>query len=281
VGNSRGVTGDWDRVAREQYRSGRRGGLIDEHGRDTYLSLVERWADLANGSRVLKTDLFDVAFASRPFLFDLARSGISVVGIDVSGEVVANAKRRAEQHGFDAGCYLRCDVRGIPLREGSIDLIVSDSTLDHFATEMDIVAALRELRRVLRPGGVLILTIDNESNLTYPPYTIMRLWMRLGLAPYFIGKTLSPAKLRRTLEDLGFAVVESTAIFHCPHPDALVRWFETSLRWLSRGKLDGAIRRALLLLEKLGSMRTRYLTGRYIAVKAVKRDPGRDSGRAL
>jgi ubiquinone/menaquinone biosynthesis C-methylase UbiE len=127
----RGGTGDWDQVARGQHRSGRRDGLVDEHGRDTYLSLVEKWADLTSGARVLKTDLFDVAFASHPFLFNLARSGISVVGIDVSREVVGAAKRRAEQHGFDAGRYLRCDVRGIPLREDSIDLIVSDSTLDH------------------------------------------------------------------------------------------------------------------------------------------------------
>ena len=274
MGDLRGETGDWDQVARGQHRSGRRDGLVDEHGRDTYLSLVEKWADLANSSRVLKTDLFDVAFASRPFLFDLAQSGISVVGIDVSGEVVRAAKERAEQSGFDTGCYLQCDVRGIPLREDSIDLIVSDSTLDHFPTETDIVASLKEMKRVLRPGGVLILTIDNESNLTYPPYVIVRLWMRLGLAPYFIGKTLSHSRLRGTLEDLGFSVDEITAIFHCPHPDAMVRWCETLLRRLSCGRLDGAIRRALVLLEKLGSVRTRYLTGRYIAVKAVKQGPG-------
>jgi hypothetical protein len=143
------------------------------------------------------------------------------------------------------------------------------------------VASLKEMSRVLRPGGVLILTIDNESNLTYPPYVIVRLWMRLGLAPYFIGKTLSPSKLRGALEALGFSVDEMTAIFHCPHPDAMVRRFETLLRRLSRGRLDGAIRRALMLLERLGSVRTRYLTGRYIAVKAVKQDSGPESPPSL
>jgi hypothetical protein len=39
---------------------------------------------------------------------------------------------------------------------------------------------------------------------------------------------------------------------------------------MSKGKLDNAIRKGLALLDKLEGKRTRYLTGRYIAVKAVK-----------
>jgi SAM-dependent methyltransferase len=286
VEHSNGGVGHWDQVARDQPGSGHRDGLVDELGRNTYLSLLERWAALAPGDRVLKTDLFDVAFASRPFLFGLPRGESRFVGIDISREVVASAKGRAEHHGFHADGYLCCDVRSIPLRDGSFDIVVSDSTLDHFASKTDVAVALRELRRVLRPGGVLILTMDNKSNLTYPPYPIIRLWMRLGLAPYFIGRTLSPSELRRVLEDAGFSVAERTAIFHCPHPDALVRLLETVLRRISLGRLDGAIRRGLGGLERLGGLRTKYLTGRYVAVKAVRRDsdsqpgPGEETGTA-
>jgi hypothetical protein len=113
--------------------------------------------------------------------------------------------------------------------------------------------------------------MDNKSNPTYPPYIVFRIWMRLRLSPYFIGKTLSLKKLRRNLEEIGFDVAESTAIFHYPHPDGLIRLLERSLRKLSKGKLDNAIRKALALLDWLEGKRTRYLTGRYIAVKAVKR----------
>ena len=277
MGNSPVGAGHWDQVARAQSRSGHRDGLVDELGRDTHLSLVKRWAAPAKCDCVLKTDLFDVAFTARPFVFDLGISG-GVVGIDIASEVVVAAKGRSESLGFNTGHYLCCDVRHLPLKEDVIDLVISDSTLDHFASETDIVTALRELRRVLRQGGVLILTLDNKSNLTYPPYPIIRLWMRLGLAPYVIGKTLSPSRLHRTLKDLGFSVDQSTAIFHCPHPDALVRRLETLLRRLSRGRLDGAIRRGLMSLEKLGGLRTRYLTGRYVAVRAVKREESPRSG---
>jgi len=260
----------WNQVARGRLRGGVPGDLLAEHTRKTYLDLVARWADVTNTGMILKTDLFQEAFGQAQFLFDIAQVNSNVIGIDISSEVVQRAKRQARHIDVDASRYLCCDVRYLPLREHSIDLVISDSTLDHFPSEIDIANALKQLGRVLRVGGTLILTIDNKSNLTYPPYMVIRLWMRLGLAPYFIGKTLSPTELRHTLEEIGFAVEESTAFFHCPHPDVLVAWLESSLRRLGRGKFDNAIRKVLASLERLGGKRTRFLTGRYIAVKAVK-----------
>jgi SAM-dependent methyltransferase len=264
-------TRHWDHVARRWVLKGYSNELLAEHKRKTHLALVARWANVENSGRILKTDLFEEAFGPDQFLFDLGQVTSNIIGIDCSNETVVQAKRQAKQHNVDGSKYLCCEVRHLPLLENSIDLIISNSTLDHFPSETDIVTALKELGRVLRVGGTLILTIDNKSNLTYPPYMLMRLWMQLGLAPYFIGKTLPPAKLRRTLDEIGFAVEESTAIFHYPHPDALVRWLECSLRKMSRGKFDDAIRKGLAVLDKLEGKRSKYLTGRYVAVKAVKR----------
>jgi SAM-dependent methyltransferase len=193
------------------------------------------------------------------------------VGIDGSSKIAVWAKQSAERHGIDTIKYICCDIRQLPIQDNSVDLIISDSTLDHLQSESEIVTALKELTRVLRVGGILILTMDNKSNLTYPPYIFFRLWMRLRLSPYFIGKTLSPSKLRHSIEELGVSVEDSTAIFHYPHPDKLVRWLESSLRQISRRRLDNVIRRCLALLDKLEGRRTKYLTGRYIAVKVVKR----------
>ena len=271
MNKSGGGAKHWNQVARGRLRGGIPGDLLAEHMGRIYLGLVARWADVTNTGMILKTDLFQEAFGQAQFLFDIARVNSNVIGIDISSEVVQRAKRQARHIDVDASRYLCCDVRYLPLRENSIDLVISDSTLDHFPSEIDIANALKELGRVLRVGGTLILTIDNKSNLTYPPYTFIRLWMQLGLAPYFIGKTLSLTKLRRTLEEIGFAVEESTAIIHYPHPDALVRWLERSLRKMGRGKFDDAIRKGLAVLDKLEGKRSKYLTGRYVAVKAVKR----------
>ena len=261
----------WGGVARGWPDKGYANELLGEQKRKTYTDLITRWTRITSRQKILKTDLFAEAFSVEQFLFDAIPAKSDVIGIDVAHEIVSQAKSQAQNRGIDAGSYLCCDVKKLPLRDSSIDLIISDSTLDHFPTEAEIITALKELGRVLADGGALILTIDNKSNLTYPPYFITRLWMKLGLSPYFIGRTLSLSRLRRTLTEIGLNVEENTAILHYPHPDGLVRWLERSLRNLSRGRLDGAIRRALACLNRLEGSKIKYLTGRYVAIKAVKR----------
>jgi SAM-dependent methyltransferase len=262
---------NWNQVAETWPSKGYHNKILAEHKRKTHLSLLARWTNIADGHKILKTDLFAEAFDSEQFIFDIAEANGNLVGIDRSSKIVIKAKYSAERHGLYAGKYLCCDVKHLPLQDNSIDLIISDSTLDHFPRETDIVTALEELWRVLRVGGTLILTMDNKSNLTYPPYISFRLWMRLRLSPYFIGKTISPNKQRHTMEEIGFSIEQSTAIFHYPHPDVLVRWLESFLRKISRGRIDNTIRSALSLLDKLEGKKTEYLTGRYIAIKALKK----------
>jgi ubiquinone/menaquinone biosynthesis C-methylase UbiE len=244
--------------------------LLAEHKRKTHLGLIARWADVTNSQRILKTDLFAEAFGLEQFIFDIAQANSHIVAIDVSSEIVARAKTNAKHHGVDSGKYLCCNVKQLPFQDNCIELVISDSTLDHFSSEEDIVTALKELSRVLRVGGTLIVTMDNKTNLTYAPCFFFRIAMRLKSGPYFIGKTLSLTKLRRTLEKSDLGVEKTTAIFHYPHPDRLVRWLERLLRKLGRGRFDSTIRRTLARLDRLEGKKTKYLTGRYIAVKAVK-----------
>jgi SAM-dependent methyltransferase len=259
----------WGEVARGWAERGYANQLLGEEKRKTYIELINRWAKLTAGQRILKTDLFAEAFGVEQFFFDIVPTKSEMVGIDVAAEIVAQARSQALKRGL-AGNYLCCDVKKLPLKDSCFDLIISDSTLDHFPTEAEIITALGELGRVLAEGGTLILTIDNKSNITYPPYWLVRLWMKLGLAPYFIGRTLSFPRMRRALTEIGLIVEENTTILHYPHPDGLVRWLERSLRYISRGRLDNAIRRTLAGLNRLEGSRVKYRTGRYLAVKAVK-----------
>jgi SAM-dependent methyltransferase len=267
----------WGGVARGWSDKGYANELLGEQKRKTYIDLITRWTKITPGQKILKTDLFAEAFSVEQFLFDAIPAKSDVIGIDVAFEIVAAAKSQAQNRGMDAGGYICCDVKRLPLKDSSINLIISDSTLDHFPTEAEIITALKELGRVLADGGTLILTIDNKANLTYPPYFIIRLWMKLGLSPYLIGRTLSLSRLRRALAEIGLDIEDNTAILHYPHPDGLVRWLERSLRSLSRGRLDGAIRKGLAGLNRLEGSKIKYLTGRYLAIKAVKPGPGSSS----
>ncbi|MFC1847146.1 class I SAM-dependent methyltransferase [Chloroflexota bacterium] len=260
----------WDSVARDWSRKSYANEILAEHKRNTYLGLIAGWADVAVSRKILKTDLFAEAFGPEQYLFYLAPPE-AIVGIDIARNIVKQAKRQAADCDADSSRYLCCDVKHLPFIDNSFDLIISDSTLDHFPTEQDIVDSIKELGRVLRPGGSLILTIDNKSNLTYPPFIMFRLWMRLKLAPYYIGRTLSRSKMKQTIEDSGMYIAESTTIFHYPHPDGLVRLVECFVRNLGRGRLDGFIKKVLSFTDWLGERRSRYFTGRYLAIKAIKK----------
>lgn len=239
--------------------------LLCEQKRNIHLDLIWRWADIASSRRILKTDSFEEALGADQFLFDLAKINGNTIGIDVSDEIASKAKRRSKQYSTDSGEYVCCDVRHLPFKSNSIELIISNSTLDHYQYNMDITTALQELRRVLEPGGTLILTMDNKGNLTEP---LFRLWVWLGFAPFFSGKTYSIKELKRALEEIGFDVKAATAIIH--NPRFITRRIVGFLHRLDARKFDPWIRKGLAFFDSLENKRTRYLTGLYIAVKAVK-----------
>jgi len=255
----------WDQVAREWPQKSHSSQLLAEHKRKTHLDLVARWAEVTNNQRILKTDLFEEAFGADQFLFDLAKVSNNVMGMDISWEITSQAKRKVKHYGLDASKYICCDVKQLPLRSDSIDLIISNSTLDHFPDKTDIIAALQELRRVLCIGSTLIITLDNKGKLGEP---FRRLWILLGLAPCFQGKTYSIEELKPVLQDLGFSVEDTTAIIH--QPMFFLKMTVRVLHKLSAKKFDPLIKKILVLLDTLEKRRTKYLTGLYIAVKAVK-----------
>lgn len=254
----------WNRVGEQWQSSERPNPLLAQHKRRVYQALIARWAGGAAPARALKTDLFAEAFNDEEFLSSLPWRR-RVVGIDISSAVLQRARCRPGI-GPLLG-YVTCDVGCLPFRDGAFDLIISDSTLDHFEHEDRIGKALGELARVLERGGRMIVSIDNPGNLTYPPRWLVRLWMRLGLAPYYVGVTLSAERLSATLRSLGLTVSQLTAILHYPHPDTALRLCERCARAMGLG---GLVRHCFSSSEQLEATRLRYLTGRYLAVNAVK-----------
>lgn len=108
-------------------------------------------AALAAGKRVL-----DAASGEGYGSFLLARDATSVVGVDVSAEAVAHARQRYPRSNlrFDAA-----SVTALPLPDASIDLVVSFETIEHLTAQAPMLA---EFRRVLAPGGVLVISSPNR-----------------------------------------------------------------------------------------------------------------------
>jgi SAM-dependent methyltransferase len=280
---SRGGGIYWDRLPEawlEHYPQ----PLWRRHSDSVNTALIERWLPLRFDS-VLKTDLFDEAVSAGLYA-PLAERADRVVGIDASAAIVAAARLR--HSGLVAQC---ADVRKLPFADGEFDAVVSNSTLDHFQSPAEIVVGLRELSRVLRPGGTLVLTLDNPWNpilgvsKMLPRRALNRAWLRVGgassragLLPYYVGATLSIRRLRRLLPELGLSVAETGAVVHVPRLFAVVVANLLERRGQVRSR-EGFLR-GLMAFEHLAHWPTRFLTGHFVTVRALKptvqESPARD-----
>ncbi|MGJ7525707.1 class I SAM-dependent methyltransferase [Variovorax sp. GB1P17] len=88
----------------------------------------------------------------------LAHVASSVVGVDISNEAVAHARQRyAAQTNLR---FMQGSATAIPLEDASVDVAVSFETLEHLAEQEEM---LGELRRVLKPSGILIISSPNKK----------------------------------------------------------------------------------------------------------------------
>jgi SAM-dependent methyltransferase len=91
----------------------------------------------------------------------LARSGVSIVGIDRSAPMLARAVRRSARLRGPAGralnppTFVRGDIRTLPFCAGRFAMVLAPyGVLQSLVRERDLAAALGAVRRVLAPGGI-------------------------------------------------------------------------------------------------------------------------------
>src|SRR5439155_8338715 len=108
-------------------------GFLGDLKARTYLQLIARWGGLPRTGLVLKTDLFEEASGPDAFFDALSANGASAIGIDLSFDCTARARKRG---GHGSRC-LTADSRRLPFGDQAFALIVSPSTLDHFDDPAD------------------------------------------------------------------------------------------------------------------------------------------------
>ncbi|PRC41547.1 SAM-dependent methyltransferase [Mycobacterium sp. ITM-2017-0098] len=132
---------------------------------------------------------------------DVARR---VIGLDYDESAVAHIRKR----------YPRVDMRHgnlaeLPLPDGSVDVVVNFQVIEHLWDQGQFVA---ECARVLRPGGVLLMSTPNR--ITFSP------GLDTPVNP-FHTRELDAAELTELLESAGFALESMLGVFHGPRLAAI------------------------------------------------------------
>jgi ubiquinone/menaquinone biosynthesis C-methylase UbiE len=157
-----------------------------------------------------------------------------VVGVDISIEALKINKTRT---GINA---IQGDGLSLPFADNTFDAITCFSVLHHF---LDDGSLLKELNRVLKPGGILFT--DNDPNFYFFKYFGWRSKMRLffnrkrllnnnispeqleimNLAEYHADEGLKPEALEGIMKGAGFSQIEMFFYFH-PNPDRFTRFLK-------------------------------------------------------
>jgi ubiquinone/menaquinone biosynthesis C-methylase UbiE len=158
-----------------------------------------------------RSDLVDVGCGDGELTIDLAGSVRSVVGVDIDQQDLAEARARVEQEGVTNATFEVGDAYQLGLDDNMADAVLGHSVLE--ALEHPL-SALAEMRRILRPGGVVgVASVEYDGLiLAGPPEELTRrfyaireqLWIRDGADP-FLGR-----HLRGLLSTSGFVDVEET-----------------------------------------------------------------------
>lgn len=116
------------------------------------------WQDLTpfldytvSGDKVL-----DLGCGNGRLFFTLKDKGVEYVGVDNSEKLIEEAKKKAPEADFRV-----VDILKLPFPDNYFDKVYCIATLHHIPSKEIRGEVLREIKRVLKPNGLLILTVWN------------------------------------------------------------------------------------------------------------------------
>ncbi|MFD3514677.1 methyltransferase domain-containing protein [Streptomyces sp. NPDC058657] len=168
---------------------------------------------LRPGARVL-----DVGCGPGTITADLARlvgPDGRVTGVDAAPGILERARATAAERGLRNTEFASADVHDLPFPDDAFDVVHAHQVLQHVG---DPVGALREMRRVCRPGGLVAARDADYAAMTwYPGFPVLDDWLDLyhRVARAGGGEPDAGRRLRAWARRAGFTDVRSSAASWC------------------------------------------------------------------
>lgn len=204
------------------------------HGHSDAVMKSHTWRTVENSAPHLiphlepGLDLLDVGCGPGTITIDLAArlAPGEVVGFDVAADVIARADALLTEADAPTNCSFRVDdVYAIDAPDGSFDVVHAHQVLQHLT---DPVAALREMRRVLKPGGLLAVRDADYGGMTWaPPCPEIDEWMAIyqAIAADQGSQPDAGRYLLGWVQEAGFVDIDTTvAVWTFATPEARDWW---------------------------------------------------------
>ena len=158
--------------------------------------------------------LLDVGCGTGHHLARYRRQGYEVVGVDGSAEMLARARAANPDIPLQ-----EADLQALPFADATFDVVISIEVLRYLP---ESAPALREMARVLRPGGILVATAAPLLNLN-GYWIVNRLVEALPIRGFTRLKQffVTSGGLRSRLRDAGFDTIEVHGVYLGP-----INWVE-------------------------------------------------------
>ncbi|MCB9762106.1 MAG: methyltransferase domain-containing protein [Alphaproteobacteria bacterium] len=192
------------------------------------LDLVFDLAGPVEGRSVL-----DVGTGDGSYALEAASRGATVTGVDVDPEMLRAAAQRASAMNLEL-TLLEGRAERLPVDAERFDLVLAVTVLCFVE---DPTAGFRELARVLRPGGRVVIGELGRHNL-WAASRRVRGW--LGSSTWRAAHVWTRGELRRHLREAGLDVEDVRGAIHYPPSARAARLLAPVDPWLSRAHAPGA-----------------------------------------
>lgn len=162
-----------------------------------------------------------------------ASRGADVTGIDADQAMLAAARSRAARAGLCA-TFFQGRIEELPFPAASFDVVIATTVLCFVA---DAAGAVREMARVLRPGGQLVI---GELGRWSMWSAIRRIRGWLGSRTWKSARFHSARELRALVEDAGLSVTVTRGAVYYPPIGLIANVLATADPWLGKLTWFGA-----------------------------------------
>lgn len=194
--------------------------LTDENVEKVYDSIAEGWYHLRQNPFVIfnpenysrswpKGKLLDIGCGTGAYSIVFAKRGFKCVATDKSKQMLVWAGKNAAKNGVDFP-LIKADCLSLPFKDNTFDYVLSVAVFHHLDSEEKRLKAFQEVFRVLKPGGVALVTVWNK---TQPRFILGKInqyvaWNHKGAVHYRYYHLFTYGEMKRLAKTAGFRIIK-------------------------------------------------------------------------